>query len=119
SCRRATHVLRADLHDPDVRCLEARDGTQQCGLAAAARTEQRRQSAVRDADADVVQGGERPEALAHVYDLDRHQPATLPWRRRASRLIAPSVPSASSASTTAAAYAPVMSKFSKRSCTYR
>ncbi len=38
--------------------------------------------------------------------------------RRVSRFIASSVASASSASTTAAVYAPVVSKFSKRSCTY-
>ena len=58
------------------------------------------------------------EVLADVARFDRHQTAVSARVRRVSRFINTSVANASSASTTAAVYAPVASKFSKRACTY-
>ena len=96
-------VLAADAHDAGVGALQAGDDAQQRRLAAPARAQHGGERAVGDADAHVLQRGERAEALAHVADLDRHYDASRACARRASRLIASSVPSASRASTSAAA----------------
>ena len=70
---RIGHIALADHDLAGVGRLEAGDDPQERRLAAAARTEQRRQRAVVDRDADVVERDEVAEALAHVAHLDRHR----------------------------------------------
>ena len=95
-------ILAADAHDAGVGALQAGDHAQQRRLAAPAWPEQRRERAVGHGHADIVQRLEGAKALAHIVDLDRHQRAPRARARWVSRFMASSVPSASSASTTAA-----------------
>src|SRR5207302_808568 len=86
-----------------IRLLEPGDHAQQSRLAGAARAEQGHQRAALHADGDIVQRNELAEALGHAADLDRHQ---VPSFGR-NTVMSTSVPIASRARRTDAAYAPV------------
>src|SRR6185369_1973878 len=70
-------AIKAD--QPGVGHFQARDYTQQGGLARSGRTEQRHQFACRNIKADIVDRHERAEALAKFVDLDAHA-ASFPER---------------------------------------
>src|SRR5690606_22945114 len=70
--RHVGHVPALDDDAALVRVLQARDDAQQRRLAAAARSEEGRQSARGDRDADVLESDEVAEPLVDVVDLDAH-----------------------------------------------
>src|SRR5262249_6867675 len=71
--RHAGDVAALDRDRARVRLLEPGDHAQQRRLAAAARAEERRQLPARHRQRDVVERGERAEALRDVEDGDSHQ----------------------------------------------
>ena len=94
----AGDVLAVEEDLACVRLLEPRDHTEQGGLPASARAEQRREGAGRHVDGDAVEGREGAEALDDSSGLDHCVPSL-----GFSRVIRSRVAMARSARTTAAA----------------
>jgi hypothetical protein len=65
--------LAADAHHPGLGSLEAGDGPQEAGLAAAARPDQRRDLAVRDGERQVVDGNGHPVANGQSLHFQNHR----------------------------------------------
>ena len=103
--RNARHVPPLETDPAGIRPLETGDDAQEGRLAAAARTEQRRQRPALDFYGDLVESGEVAEALDDSACLD-HRVSSFGFIA-VSRI---SVVTAISASTTAEAYAPTSSK---------
>jgi hypothetical protein len=75
----------ADAHRPGILMQEAGDDAQQRGLAAARRSEQRQELALRQRQADAIEDGQRAEPLDHALDGDvlGHGPRSLNGARGA------------------------------------
>src|SRR5207244_915118 len=106
-------VLAVEYDHARVGALEPGDHAQERRLAAPARAEQRGQRAALDLNRYVLERREGAEALGDVLDGDSHQDSSL----RRNVVIASSVATAISASSTDAAYAPCTLKSSNWSCT--
>src|SRR5437764_8706351 len=96
---RSRRILTGDQDPAGVRVLEAGYHALERGLAAATRSKQRGQRAVRHIERDVVQGDEVAEALGNALDCYCHQAPSL----GRNAFIASRVPIASSARRTDAA----------------
>ena len=68
--RHAGHVLAVDEEPAGIGRLEARQQAQQRGLAAARAAQQGKQLAAFDDEIDLVDGGDRAEALGEPFDAD-------------------------------------------------
>src|SRR5215218_6434229 len=114
--RRLRHVSAGDQDAAGVELLEPGDRAQQRGLARPAGAEQGRQRTVANLNRDIIKRDEVAELLGCVLDDDAHQAPSFPSAavvgattaesRRRIRFIVNRVARASSASTSAAAYAP-------------